>query len=128
MSSLFAVSDQTLPGVLFSLAILSFASLYAWRKDESSQLTTEIVVANPAVPSLDSIKLTPMQRQLTQMLLDTPDKKVDKTTLCTTLWGNKSNAEESLYTLVRRTKSALAESGIEIICNRGDSYQLHVNS
>lgn len=128
MASLFAVSDQTLPGVLFSLAILSFASLYARRRNESSQLTTEIVVANPAVPSLDSIKLTPMQRQLTQMLLDAPDKKVDKTTLCTTLWGNKNNAEESLYTLVRRTKSALAESGIEIICNRGDSYQLHVNS
>lgn len=69
-----------------------------------------------------------MQRQLTQMLLDTPDKKVDKTILCTALWGNKSNAEESLYTLVRRTKTVLADAKIEIIYNRGDSYQLKINS
>ena len=68
-----------------------------------------------------------MQRQLTQMLLDAPDMRVDKRTLCETLWGNKSNAEESLYTLVRRTKAALADVNIEIICNRGDSYELRIN-
>ena len=85
------------------------------------------VVAVPATPTLDGIKLTPMQRQLAQMLLDAPDMKVDKRILCETLWGNKSNAEESLYTLVSRTKTALAKAGIEIVCNRGDSYELRVN-
>ena len=54
--------------------------------------------------------------------------KVDKRVLCETLWGNKSNAEESLYTLVRRTKNALAEVKMEIVCNRGDSYELRINS
>lgn len=68
-----------------------------------------------------------MQRQLTQMLLDAPDMRVDKRTLCETLWGNKSNAEESLYTLVRRTKATLADVNIGIICNRGDSYELRIN-
>ena len=53
--------------------------------------------------------------------------RVDKATLCSTLWGNKSNAEESLYTLVRRTKTALAAANIEIICNRGDSYELRIS-
>ena len=84
------------------------------------------VVAVPATPTLDGIKLTPMQRQFAQMLLDAPDMKVDKRTLCETLWDNKSNAEESLYTLVRRTKTALAKANMEIICNRGDSYELRI--
>lgn len=86
------------------------------------------VVAVPATPTLDGIKLTPMQRQFAQMLLDAQDMKVDKRILCETLWGNKSNAEESLYTLVRRTKAALAKANMEIICNRGDSYELRVNN
>ena len=82
----------------------------------------------PASPSLDGIKLTPMQRRFAQMLLDAPDMKVDKRTLCEVLWGNKSNAEESLYTLVRRTKTALAKANMEIICNRGDSYELRITN
>lgn len=69
-----------------------------------------------------------MQRQFAQMLLDAPDMRVDKTAICTSLWGNKSNAEESLYTLVRRTKTALASANIEIICNRGESYQLRISN
>lgn len=127
MASVFAVSDQTVPGMLFSLAILSLVGIYIWRRNANCQLATELVAPVSAVPTLDGVKLTPMQRQFTQMLLDAPDMKVDKSTLCLALWGNKSNAEESLYTLVRRTKAALAEVGIEIICNRGQSYQLRVN-
>jgi len=128
MASVFAASDQTLPGVLFSLSIISMASMLVWRRKEHCQLAAEPVSLTPAVPALDEIKLTPMQRQLTQMLLDAPNKKVDKATLCVALWGNKSNAEESLYTLVRRTKIALADANIEIICNRGNSYELLINS
>ncbi len=67
-----------------------------------------------------------MQRQLTRMLLEAPDNKVDKAILCHALWGNKSNADESLYTLVKRTKDALADTNIEIVCNRGDSYELRI--
>ncbi len=126
MASVFAVSDQTLPGVLFTLSILSMASIFVLRRTETDQ--PEVVVETDAQPSIDGIKLTPMQRQFAQMLLDAPDMKVDKATLCTALWGNKNNAEESLYTLVRRTKTALANADIEIVCNRGDSYELRINS
>lgn len=126
MASIFIASDQTLPGILFSLSILSMVGMFIWKSKESEKSDTELVVL-PVSPSLDDIKLTPMQRQFAQMLLDAPDMKVDKRILCETLWGNKSNAEESLYTLVRRTKAALAEAGMEIVCNRGDSYELRVN-
>lgn len=125
MASVFSASDQTLPGILFSLSILSMSGMFVWRK-RMAEIPDAGVVAVPATPTLDGIKLTPMQRQFAQMLLDAPDMKVDKRTLCETLWVNKSNAEESLYTLVRRTKTALAKANMEIICNRGDSYELRI--
>lgn len=125
MASVFSASDQTFPGILFSLSILSMVSVFIWNRKETAISESGLIVL-PAFPSLDGIKLTPMQRQFAQMLLDAPDMKVDKRTLCETLWDNKSNAEESLYTLVRRTKVALAKAGMEIVCNRGDSYALRV--
>lgn len=125
MASVFSASDQTLPGILFSLSILSMSGMFVWRK-RMAEIPDTGVVAVPATPTLDGIKLTPMQRQFAQILLDAPEMKVDKRTLCETLWDNKSNAEESLYTLVRRTKTALAKTNMEIICNRGDSYELRI--
>lgn len=126
MASIIIASDQTLPGILFSLSILSMASMLVLKR-RAVKISERRLVAIPASPSLDGIKLTPMQRRFTQMLLDAPDRKVEKRILCQVLWGNKSNAEESLYTLVRRTKTALAKADIEIVCNRGDSYELRVN-
>lgn len=127
MASVFAASDQTLPGVLFTLSILSMASMFVWRRKESEIPEMELASVSSEVHPLDGIKLTPMQRQFAQLLLDAPEMRVDKATLCTALWGNKSNAEESLYTLVRRTKTALAVANIEIICNRGASYELRIS-
>lgn len=127
MASIFYASDQTLPGILFSFAFLSMASMFILKRKETETPEAECIAISTS-PSLDGIKLTPMQRQLTRMLLDAPDMKVDKRILCESLWGNKSNAEESLYTLVKRTKNALAQANMEIVCNRGDSYELRINS
>lgn len=127
MASIIIASDQTLPGILFSLSILSMASMFVLKR-RAVKISERGLVAIPAYPSLDGIKLTPMQRRFAQMLLDAPDRKVEKRILCEVLWDNKSNAEESLYTLVRRTKNALAEAKMEIVCNRGDSYELRVNN
>lgn len=123
MASVFSASDQTLPGILFSLSMLSMAAIFIRRR-----VTETSLIAHPVTSLPDDIRLTPMQRQFTQMLLDAPDMRVDKKTLCEALWGNKTNAEESLYTLVRRTKAALAKANMKIICNRGDSYELRVNN
>ncbi|MBP3298896.1 MAG: hypothetical protein J6L73_04400 [Muribaculaceae bacterium] len=126
MATIFVASDQTLPGILFALSLLSMASMFICKRKESKKSDTGLIALTVS-PSLEGIKLTPMQRQFAQMLLEAPDMKVDKRILCETFWGNKSNAEESLYTLVRRTKAALAKAGMEIVCNRGDSYELRVN-
>lgn len=127
MASVFYASDQTLPGILFSLSIISMAGMLIWKRKETGFSETESIAVSTS-PSLDGIKLTPMQRKLTRMLLEAPGMKVDKRTLCEALWGDKSNAEESLYTLVKRTKNALVEVDMEIVCNRGDSYELRVNT
>ena len=126
VASIFSASDQTLPGILFSFSILSMASMLIWKRKETETPEAEYI-AIPTSPSLDGIKLTPMQRQLARMLLEAPGMKVDKRRLCESLWGNKSNAEESLYTLVKRTKNALAQANMEIVCNRGDSYEIRIN-
>lgn len=128
IASVFAVSDQTLPGVFLTLSLLSMVIMMLGKKEETDQSVPEAPLPAQRFSLPVGIKLTPMQRQLTQMLLDAPEKRVDKHTLCAALWGNKSNAEESLYTLVRRTKTALGNSNIEIICNRGESYEIRITS
>jgi len=127
MASVFAASDKTLPGILFALSILSMTGMFLWQRKEREYTGMDVAPVSSKNHLIEGIKLTPMQRQFAQMLLDAPDMRVDKATLCSSIWGNKSNAEESLYTLVRRTKTALAEAGIEIICNRGDSYELRIS-
>ena len=128
MASVFAASDHTLPSVLFALSILSMTSMIVWGRKDSEMSEPDLASVSSSLHPLDDIKLTPMQRQFAQMLLEAPEMRVNKTTLCLALWGNKSNAEESLYTLVRLIKTALAEANIEIICNRGESYELRINS
>lgn len=126
VASVFSASDQTLPGILLSLSMMSMVGMFVWKR-KTAAMADAGAVALTVAPSLDGIRLTPMQRQFARLLLDAPEMRVDKRTLCETLWGNKSNAEESLYTLVRRTKAALAEANMEIVCNRGESYELRVN-
>lgn len=126
MATLFSASDQTLPGILLSLSFISMAAMLVLKKRGTEVAETDLIAVSSS-PSLNGIKLTPMQRRLAQMLLEAPDMKVDKSVLCEVLWGNKSNAEESLYTLVKRTKNALAHANMEIVCNRGDSYELRIN-
>lgn len=92
MASILYASDQTLSGILFVLSILSMASMLIWKRKETETPDAEFIAIS-ASPSLDGIKLTPMQRQLTRMLLEAPGMKVDKRSLCESLWGNKNNAE-----------------------------------
>lgn len=128
MASVFSASDQTIPGILSGLSILSITSMFIWRRKRIHTDYSEPSLQNQPIRSIDNIRLTPMQRQFTQMLLDSPGHRVNKSTICEVLWNNKDNADESLYTLVRRTKKALADTELEIICNRGKSYELRINS
>lgn len=125
MAAVFSVSDQTLPMVLMLLSLASLGVVIPKRRQPELQAAPVAVTVAEPKSALDGIKLTPMQRKLITMLMDAPEHRVGKYEICSALWGDKPNAEESLYTLVRRTKAALAQTGIEICCNRGESYELH---
>ncbi len=127
VASVLMASDLTFSALFFLFSILTMVGMFVWRAKAVGNSDAGRFMTFDEVSSVAGIRLTPMQRRFAQLLFDAPGRKVDKSTLCFILWDGKSNAEESLYTLVRRTKKALAGSGVEIICNRGESYELHVN-
>lgn len=69
--------------------------------------------------------LTPMQEQLMEMFIKAPGHRLTKQEICDTLWPNKDNAPETLYTTIRRLRNALRNSSDwEIESERGKSYKL----
>lgn len=71
------------------------------------------------------IYFTPLQQRLMQMLILEPTHQVDKTSICETLWPNKPDASETLYTLIRRLKPIVEQtSELQIECVRGRAYRL----
>ena len=71
------------------------------------------------------LHLTPMQHQLMRMLWEAPSHSVPKEELCAALWPKKADANDTLYTLVRRLKPILEScSGLQIVAHRGRSYSL----
>ncbi len=71
------------------------------------------------------LHLTPMQHQLLLMLWEHPSHSVPKEDLCAALWPKKEDANDTLYTLVRRLKPILEScSGLQIVAHRGRDYSL----
>ena len=71
------------------------------------------------------LHLTPMQHQLLLMLWENPSHSVPKEELCAALWPKKEDANDTLYTLVRRLKPILEScSGLQIVAHRGRDYSL----
>lgn len=54
MASVFSASDQTLPGILFSLSILSLTGMFVWRKKRPLFLMSELLPFPQRLPSTAS--------------------------------------------------------------------------
>jgi DNA-binding response OmpR family regulator len=73
----------------------------------------------------NEVKLTPMQQQLMEILWLSPTRQLSKTEICNALWPKKEDANETLYTLIRRLKPIIEEhSDLKIESDRGKSYGL----
>lgn len=73
----------------------------------------------------EAVRLTPMQRQLLRMFFSSPSHRLRKTEICDTLWPRKPDANDTLYTLVKRLRPIIEEhSSLRIESDRGCSYQL----
>ena len=73
----------------------------------------------------EAVRLTPMQQQLLRMFFSSPSHRLRKTEICDTLWPRKPDANDTLYTLVKRLRPIIEEhSSLRIESDRGCSYQL----
>jgi len=54
-----------------------------------------------------------------------PSHSLPKEEICTTLWPKKEDANDTLYTLVRRLKPIVEEhTNLMIVADRGKNYSL----
>lgn len=75
----------------------------------------------------EKLKLTPLQYALMEMFYLSSSHQLLKTDICQSLWPGKENAEETLYTLIRRLKPVLEEqSNLRITTDRGRAYALEL--
>ena len=137
--TLLKISDQTVSLSLLLTAICSgIFSFFFQRKKERSNvdLPTEneklITFGNLSLCCIENcfydehrnrLKLTPLQYALMRMFYLSPSRSLSKTDICQSLWPGKENAEETLYTLVRRLKPIIeANSNLRITTDRGRAY------
>lgn len=74
------------------------------------------------------LHLTPMQYALMQMFYQNDAHRLTKQHICRSLWPGKDNADETLYTLIRRLKPIVeAHSNLHISSDRGRAYVLEIN-
>ena len=112
-ATIFSMSDQKPASVLWTIALLwSLYCFWKYRKNEPL-----IAFGGLAYSEVDGrfyntkgkqVKLTPMQQQLT-------------------LWPKKDDANDTLYTLIRRLKPIIEEhSDLMIESDRGRAYELKI--
>mgnify|MGYP002623397891 CR=1 FL=1 len=122
--SIWWMSDQRLSALLAVLTLLMMAYM-----NRRPQTTLAPSIVSDSKDELSNLPLTPMQEQLLQLFLASPNRELTKQEICDALWPKKENASETLYTLIHRIKPVLdAHSDLHIVSNRGRSYRLETNA
>ncbi len=134
VASIFFMSDQRLTGSLSVIALLwilfSFAYFRKHQKDMIifGNMMLSITEKNFYNLKHEPIHLTPMQQELMFLFFSTSDHKLTKNEICENLWPKKTDASETLYTLIKRLKPVILQKGnIKITSDRGKDYQLQIN-
>ena len=87
------------------------------------------VYAEEPYTDVSTLTLTPMQEQLLQLFLESPERTLCKDRICSALWPKKDNPDDTFYTFISRMKSALAkQSTLKIENKRGGGYVLYDES
>ena len=131
-ATIFSMSDQKPASVLWAMALLW--GLYCfWHYRKQVPL---VAFGGLAYSEVDrcfynakgkQVKLTPMQQQLMEMFFRSESHLLTKTEICDTLWPKKDDANDTLYTLIRRLKPIIEEhSDLKIESDRGRSYELKI--
>lgn len=128
-AEVFSMSDQRLPATLLTLAMLWGAASILWFRRRQSAAAPAFSYDAAADRFLDArgmpVRLTPMQHRLLSMLFTTERRELSQQAICEALWPGKPDASDTLYALVRRTKTIIeAHSPLTIVADRGRSYRI----
>lgn len=137
VASILGMSDQRIPAACmisaFLWAMLSW--LYLRKKQEGSEAVTGFgglvyseVDQRFYTAAHTPIRFTPMQQQLMLLFWNAPSHSLTKEDICAVLWPKKEDANDTLYTLIRRLKPIVEEhTNLKIVADRGRNYSLEIN-
>ena len=131
----FMMSDQKASGSILLVGMLwLFGSLWYVRRNRPELIVQGLayggIVYNNdkfMTQSGEQIHLTPMQHSLLEMFITAETHTLSKQEICDQLWPKKPDANDTLYTLIRRIKPIVeANSTLKIESDRGKSYSLKI--
>ena len=133
-ATIFSLSDQRPTAILWTITLLwATFCVYRFRK-HTEQTSRPLQFGGLSFADNEKIfynvqgqpiKLTPMQQQLMEMFFTSSNHQLSKTEICDTLWPKKPDANETLYTLIRRLKPVIEQnSNLKIESDRGKAYRL----
>lgn len=135
VTSVFALSDQRLTGMISLMALLWMIFSLGYFRNHHKGM---VVFGNMMLDEVERcfydlkhrpIRLTPMQQQLMTMFFTAKDHKLSKQEISDALWPRKPDASDTLYTLIKRLKLTVEKNGnLKIVSDRGKDYQLQIKS
>lgn len=137
VASILGMSDQRIPAACMNSAFLwaMLSWLYLRKKQEGSEAVTGFgglvyseVDQRFYTAAHTPIRFTPMQQQLMLLFWNAPSHSLTKEDICAALWPKKEDANDTLYTLIRRLKPIVEEhTNLKIVADRGRNYSLEIN-
>ena len=135
-ATIFSLSDQRPATVLWSISLLwGIFCLYLSMRKKTAMLEQGVITYGGLIYSEteerfvtstgEAVRLTPMQQELMKMFFRSPSHRLKKTEICDTLWPRKPDANDTLYTLIKRLRPIIeGHTSLKIESDRGYSYQL----
>ena len=142
-ATFFSLSDQRPAAILWMLT--GFWAMFVWYRRRQRIAVEHLLLSVPSGCSYgglvyaeeegrfygangDAVSLTPMQYQLMEMFFHSPTHTLTKTEICNALWPKKPDANDTLYTLIRRLKPVVEQhSNLKIESDRSKAYRLVIN-
>lgn len=141
-ATIFSLSDQRPATILWVMTV--FWAMFIWYRRRHSIDSVPILALSSADNSYGGltysevdgrfyaadgspVQFTPMQSQLMELFFHSPSYSLTKTEICDVLWPKKPDANDTLYTLIRRLKHVIEQhSDLKIESDRSKAYHLKI--
>lgn len=141
-ATVFSLSDQRPATILWILT--AFWAIFMWYRRRHTIDNVPMLALSPTDNSYgglsyseadgcfyaadgNPVQFTPMQSQLMEMFFHSPSYSLTKTEICDALWPKKPDANNTLYTLIRRLKHVIEQnSNLRIESDRSKAYRLKI--